>query len=110
MSESVETFNGQVVSLSSEVITPKSGGRSFRVHKVDLDTGQSINVGFKQPFSVGDKVSIPAEMKYGEWKMVAKPASFSGTTVTPRIPAKEYGSGRNTKFPIPKDHGDFSII
>ena len=113
MSEATETFSGQVVSLSSDTITSKSSGRTFRVHKIQLDSGVEINVGFKQPFSVGDKVSIPSEIKYGEWKMVAKGValglpSSSGTTAP--APRKEYGSGKNTKFPVPKDHGDYSII
>lgn len=107
-------ITGNVVNVYSKTIT-RPGKRSFNVHYVELDTGKSVNVGFKQPFIVGQAISVDAEMAYGELKMGAV-ATTGGGEVTPIGSApssgggKSYSSGRNDKFPVPTTHGDFSII
>lgn len=109
--------SGVVRNLSSKRITSKAG-RTFTLHLVELEDGTVVNVGFKQPFSIGDNVKLNVEEKFGELKLIVGGAASSGGggggdsgggAPAPAV-KKSFESGRNTKFPVPETHGDYSII
>lgn len=110
----MSTVSGVVRNLSSKRITSKAG-RSFTLHLVELEDGTVVNVGFKQPFSIGDNVKLNVESKFGELKMVTGEPSAGDNSATGASPSGVKkppfeGGGRNTKFPVPETHGDYSII
>lgn len=98
---------GQVTELGSKTVTAKATGKTFRVHNVVLDTGESVSLGFKQLFKVGDNVTLTVEEKFGELKMV-----HAGTT-TAKVDGPKMDSSpgtRNVKFPIPRTSNEYAII
>lgn len=104
-------IKGTVDSVTDKVITSKAGKR-FKVHYVVMDDGQEVNVGFKQPFAVGQYVTLDVEQKFGELKMlsssngnaqaVSKSAPASGSAPRP--------SASSRPFPVPKTSGEMAII
>lgn len=105
-------LSGIVKSVSSQLKTAKSSGRSFRIHYAELESGEVINVGFSQPFKVGDSISVDVETKFGELKVTSSSvAPDSGTKSVP-VGTKPYApsTGKNTVFPVPNTHGDYAII
>jgi len=107
-------ITGEVVDTTSKVITAKATGKKFRVHYIELDGGEVINVGFKNPYTVGAKVSIDAEEKYGELKAL-NPNSTGNDSGTTRQAASQPSSGGRVPasgrpFPVPKTSGELAII
>ncbi len=112
---------GKVVNLDQIMKKSNRTGKLFPINYVELDNGARINVGFDQPYAVGQTVSIPTEVAYGELQVPRNPPSggaapsggeATGTTAPqPTKPTQNRAPyGRNTRFPVPKDHGDVSIM
>ena len=104
-------IKGTVDSVSDKVITSKAGKR-FKVHYVIMDDGSEVNVGFKQPFNVGQYVTLDVEQKYGELKMLST-SNGNAQTVSKQAPTT--GTSARTPvssrpFPIPKTSGEMAII
>ena len=60
---------GKVVATPSQTRNAKSTGRPFTIHSVVLDTGDTIEIGFEQPYKIGDIFSGMTETKYGKLKL-----------------------------------------
>lgn len=112
-----EIQQGTVVSLDQVFKTSRTTGKQFPINYVELDNGARINVGFNQPYAVGQVVSIPTEVAYGELQVPRNPPSGGGASAGPPLVDKKSKPtqnrapyGRNTRFPVPKDHGDVSIM
>ena len=107
-------IEGDVTDVSSQVKTSNKTGKKFRVHYIDLDTGDRVNVGFNNPFKVGQNISLEAEQKYGELKLVSGGAASGGSSSAPKKvessapAARTYASQR--PFPVPKTSGEMAII
>ena len=107
-------ITGEVVDTSSKVITAKSTGKKFRVHYVELDGGEVVNVGFQNPYTVGAKVSLDVEEKYGELKLTKAGSSGAASNGGDAAKAPSGGGGRTPPsgrpFPVPKTSGELAII
>ena len=101
-----QAINGCVVGVNSERRTAKATGKPFTVHSVSLDTGETLEVGFKQPYVVGQRVVGTAEMKYGKLALVSSGggsvpmAAGGGSPPTASAPAA---------FPTPLNSKEMSI-
>lgn len=122
---------GTVVELTTRNFTSKAG-KSLTKHGVRLDSGQAFELdGFKQSFSVGDKIhALGVALKYKVWTMTggispgapAMPASAPSpggapapTSGAPRSSGASSGGGggyssRDVGFPIPQDSYQMAII
>lgn len=112
-----ELQQGKVVNLDQVMKKSNRTGKMFPINYVELDNGARINVGFDQPYAVGQVVSIPTEVAYGELQVPRNPPSGGGASAGATVADKESKPtqnrapyGRNTRFPVPKDHGDVSIM
>jgi hypothetical protein len=72
--------------------------------------GESVNIGFKPIFSVGDVVTLNVEEKFGELKMVTAGAATTSASSSPGTKPTSFTGGKNTVFPVPHTHGDMAII
>jgi hypothetical protein len=97
-------ITGKVVGLGKAGLMSKAG-KPFTVHSVTLDNGQQFEVGFKQPFSVGQDVNVEAEMKYGKLTMTGPGGSSPQSNST-----QSGGSSSGAlAFPIPLTSKEQSI-
>lgn len=101
-------ITGKVVGLGKAGLMSKVG-RPFTVHSVTLDNGQQFEVGFKQPFSVGQDVNVEAEMKYGKLTMTG--VGGSGGSSNQSNPTQSGGASNSgaLAFPIPLTSKEQSI-
>ncbi len=106
----METRSGKVNNVLFETIT-KPGKRPFTVHRVQLNNGDEVEVGFKQPYRVGDNFNSEVEFKFGKWKEV-RALGGAAPTPTPSTPsgANSSGNGAPATFPIPKGNKESAII
>lgn len=109
-------ISGEVVDTSSKVITAKATGKKFRVHYIELDGGEVVNVGFKNPYEVGHKVSLDVEEKYGELKATGNSTGSGSSSGNASGSSDSKGSGgyrggaSGRPFPVPKTSGELAII
>jgi len=130
MSDELITTVVVVDQLTYKNVTTKFGERKIW-YIVDANEGEQYNVGFKKPaVDVGDEVTIEWELKFSERQATkASQASLVGSGSEPKAPSS---TGRAAKavpalkpaapspssggkyqpkpFPLPKLHGDRSII
>ena len=107
----METRSGKVVNTYSEVKNPP-GKRPFSVHAIELDGGDVIEVGYKQPYRIGQTVTLNVEFKYGKWAEVKGGAVGSPSPVpTPSVgPSGGSAAAAPMNFPIPKTNKETAII
>jgi len=105
----METRSGKVVNILRDAKVSTKTGKPYTVHSVVLDSGDTIEVGFKQPYKTGASFNSEVEFAYGKWKEVrplgsASPpsSSTSGQDATP--------SPAPMQFPIPKSSKELAII
>ncbi len=108
----METRSGKVTNVLFNTIT-KPGKPPFQVHRVQLNNGDEVEVGFKQTYAVGDNFNSEVEHKYGKWKEVRRlagvPSNPSASAANPSSPASS-GNGAPATFPIPKGNKEQAII
>lgn len=104
----METRSGKVVNTLSETIT-KPGKRPFSVHRVVLATGDEVEVGFKQPYHIGDMFNSEVEFKYGKYKEVRALGSAPVTSGGGGVMAAA-AAAPGMAFPIPKASKETAII
>ena len=107
----METRSGKVNNVLFETIS-KPGKRPFTVHRVQLANGDEIEVGFKQPYRVGDNFNSEVEFKFGKWKEVRALGGAAPPSPAPSTPtgASTSGNGAPATFPIPKGNKESAII
>jgi hypothetical protein len=107
----METRSGKVNNVLFETIN-KPGKRPFTVHRVQLANGDEVEVGFKQPYRVGDNFNSEVEFKFGKWKEVRALGGAAPATPAPSSPsgASTSGNGAPATFPIPKGNKESAII
>jgi hypothetical protein len=103
---------GKIVALPSEQKAAKATGKPFTVHAVVLEDGTKIEVGFKQPYSVGEYFNRTVETKYG--KLVdsgpAEPGDTEpGPSPSPAAPSRPAPPSGRT-FPVDIGSPEMSII
>lgn len=106
-------YEGEVLDCTSKVLTSNKTGKKFRVHYVELDGGEVINVGFNNPFKVGQRVTLDAEQQYGELKMSQSGGGGGGAAPAPKqaaAPKSNYVPPSARPFPVPKNTGEIAII
>jgi len=104
----METKSGQVINVTYKDVAPP-GKRPFKVHSVVLSSGEEIEVGYKQPYKIGQQFNSEVEFKYGKYKEV-KPL-VPGATPTPGPAAAAVGASSGPmNFPIPKSNKETAII
>ena len=115
MSNQVET--GKVISLDQVFKQSRKTGKQFAINYVELDSGARINVGYDQPYTVGQSVTLPVEFTYGELQVPRNSASGAkagagqvSTTTKTKGADNRAPYGRNNQFPVPGGHGDISIM
>lgn len=109
--------NGTVVTLTTRDLTSKAG-KPFTKHGVKLDSGQEFELdGFKQIYSVGDKVSaVGVALKYRVWTSTgalahgAPEMPRSGGSPAPSAPRTSGSGASESGFPIPAASYQMSII
>ena len=118
---------GNITGFTNVVRNSKKTGNPFKIYSMQLDDGESYELGFSIPegLVVGDTVSFMWDMKYGKRKAdeatIRKTASGGGaatntsnasTTVasTPNSGYAKKSSYEPKVFPVPATHGDRSII
>lgn len=100
---------GTITRLDSQNRKSKAG-KAFTIHTVDVN-GSTIEVGFKQPFSVGDRFASNVEYAYKTYRQAAGADNTLGpipnAVASPsRAPAAAGGgSTRSSAFPIPTSDG-----
>lgn len=121
-----------VVTNVEAVSKPKKAGGFYTVNIATLDTGVTVDFGFKPcPARIGDNVSWVVQKSYGANKFVAAdpsagslpPAGVSAPRYTPAAPVSSasgtsapshlppaYRAAAGKPFPLPRDHGDTAII
>lgn len=119
---------GTIVSYTATNKTSTKTGKPFKVDTVTMSDGQSYECGFSplKGFNPGDTVSFVATSAYG--RMNIDPATVTRVgaagAVVAATPVGDYGqmakaaaapaagAGRYSEkvFPVPKTHGDRSII
>lgn len=103
----METRSGKVVKLERDAKVSARTGKPYSVHSVVLDTGDTIEVGFKQPYRVGADFNSEVEFGFGKWKeLKALPpgSAPAATTRTAEVQAAPM------QFPIPKSSKETAII
>lgn len=117
----MSTVSGVVTDVTAERKISSRTGKPYSVYSIAVN-GDWFEAGFKSPCSVGDSVTFDYTLSYGKNKITdgtlskgsasfagARPAVASAPTTTSR--AGGSGSATSSKpFPIPKNHGDRSII
>jgi hypothetical protein len=103
-------ISGVVTGLDSKVITSAKSGKKFKVHYIELDTGDRVNVGFNQTFKVGDNATLDAEQQYGELKLSTTVRTAPPTGGATPAPASKFVSISQRPFPVPKTSGETAII
>ncbi len=101
----METRSGKIIDLLVEVKNPP-GKRPFKVHTVKLDNGEQIEVGYKQPYTVGQMFNSEVEFKYGKYKEVKPLAGAPSTSSATSTPV----AATPMAFPIPKANKETAII
>lgn len=95
---------------------PVSGGK-FTVHYVIVN-GERVSVGFSKPtVNVGDEVTIPYEIKYGEKQMPKgakiRQGSVPASSFTTPSAGRSSGGGGSTggrQFPVPPTSSERTIV
>jgi hypothetical protein len=103
---------GPVTAVSFERRGPsKKTGKMFDVHNVTVN-GTVIEVGFRQPYKVGDTVELDVAYEYKTYRKTDAPAN----PANPPIPNSVVGSGSASvvggavSFPIPTADGRQTAI
>jgi|CXWL01.1.fsa_nt_gi hypothetical protein len=96
-------ITGKVVSVGYSSLISKKTGKPFKVHSVTLDNGQQFEVGFQQPFLVGQNINVEVETKYGKQAMVGQGGSGGAASSPPSV------SSGALAFPIPLTSKEQSI-
>ena len=109
-----QAIQGTVTSIDSKTITIKNGPRAggqATIFYVTIDGQHRVNVGFACPFEDGEYVTIMAEQKFGELKMVGKGAGNGGTKAPAQAkPVAKATAPAQAAFPVPQGTKDISII
>jgi len=102
-------YTGVVKSVRQEQKIAKSG-KPYTHHYVMLATPTEgdveLNTGFKNPFTVGEEISVNAEVKFGSLQVIPPGTPSGGPGTAP--PAK--GRGYERTFPVAIDSPEMSII
>lgn len=108
---SVHKIQGTIKSTSTKTITVKNGARAgsdATVHYINID-GYNVNVGFNNPYTEGERVTLNVEHKFGEWKVSKAPHTAEGwPAVTPSTGSSK--GGAKESFPTDKTSHTMSII
>jgi hypothetical protein len=107
------TKSGKIVATPSEEKNIP-GKRPFTVHSVVLEDGTVVEVGYKQPYRVGEYFNRAVETKYGKLKdmgpAVAGDSELgSSPPATPGRPAA-VGAPTGRTFPVSQESPEMSII
>lgn len=106
------TIDSTVAGFDTKPIHAKTG-KTYTAHYVITADGDKIAVGLKQKYSLGQRINIDVETKYGELKEVG-PATGAPTpkNATPanKVPVSSGGSPSGRPFPVPELSGEMAII
>ena len=102
----MNTVTGTVTEAWSDSKTSKAG-KPFRLHYIRLDDGTQVNVGFNNPHSVGDGVSLNVEEKYGELQVIRGPAKAPPAAMKAPTPTT---ATKNKHGPLAATDKDMCII
>lgn len=106
----MDTRSGKVVDVQYESKSPP-GKRPFKVHRVVLNNGDEVEVGYKQPYKIGDLFNSEVEFKYGKWKEIRPLGSVpSGTAGGSSAASAPTPAPAAMAFPIPKANKETAII
>ncbi len=105
---------GKIISVDRRGGVAKATGKPFTIHIVKLEDGTEVEVGFNQPYSVGEYFDRTVEMKFGKLADVgpAKPGDSEVSSPSPRAAAggaPSAPSGGRT-FPVGLESPEMSII
>ncbi len=107
------TYTGKIIATNDKQVTPP-GRRPFTVHSVTLEDGTTVEVGYKQPYRVGEYFSRDCEMKFGSLKDVgpaAPGASVGGSSPPPKpYPVSAGAAPAGRTFPVNPESPEMSII
>jgi len=112
------TKSGKITALGSRGGVAKASGKPFTINTVLLEDGTEIEVGFKQPYSVGEYFSRRVEVKFGKLADVgaAVPGDVEMAATSPAPAARSAGSAPSgggyqaRVFPVGRESGEISII
>ncbi len=107
------TYSGKIIATNDKQVTPP-GRRPFTVHSVTLEDGTTVEVGYKQPYRVGEYFNRDCEMKFGSLKDVG-PAAPGATVGGPSPSPKPYtalavAAPAGRTFPVNPESPEMSII
>lgn len=104
----METRSGKVVNTTRDAKVSPRTGKPYTVHGVELDSGEQIEIGFKQAYKVGDSFNSEVEFAYGKWKekRALGSAPIGATTVLKEVHTPPTAMA----FPIPKANKETAII
>lgn len=105
------TVSGSISAINAHKKT-SAAGKPYTLYTITVD-GNEYEVGFKKPSADrGDTVTFDWELKYGRKAIVdgslSKGAASAGSTSVSVSASR--GGFAPKPFPVPKDHGDRSII
>ena len=110
-----QVINGEAVNFSTKQIMSRKGN-NVTIHFVHVNTfDEPLNVGFKQPFKLGDNVTGTAEKAYGEWKLnigavpTGNPAPQQTSKGVSSVSSGKFG-GNSAPFPVPPLHPENRIM
>jgi hypothetical protein len=102
-------FTGVVKNVRQETKVAKSG-KPYTHHYVVLATPAEgdieLNAGFRNPYTVGEEISVNAEVKFGSLQIIPPGAPSGGGGA----PAPARGRGYERTFPVAIDSPEMSII
>jgi hypothetical protein len=108
------TKSGKIIELLTEPGVSKTTGRGYTIHGVRLEDGTAIEVGFKQPYSVGLYFNRDVEIKYGKLKDVGPAVAGApemGSVPSPsRSPSPAATPTGGRTFPVGRESPEMSII
>jgi len=87
---------------------PRAGSVGY-VHYIQVDT-DTVNVGFKNPYEMGEVVTLNVEESYGELRVAKGPSTgASGSVSMDKTSAVANAGPRKAAFPVPLEANGTSI-
>ena len=103
--------NGTVTNTYSKTKSTRVGDKT--IHYIEVDDGNTVNVGFKQTFEVGEVVNLDVAEKYGELQIARGGAKGGGGSVKPTWKPSTSSSApprARGAFPIDPTDNQTSIV
>ena len=103
---------GEVINTSTKKGVSKAGN-PFTIHYIEVEGfAEPINVGFRNPYRVGEEVTLDVVYSYGEYKVgkeSAKAAPANKTAKQNAAPVRSAGRD-SAPFPVPAGHPENRIM